>query len=304
MKRVSGTLATVALLLGLAVTPASSGGSATCTYKADTHRVSVSLTTGSARIRRSGEDIFFSRGGDVYKSCDGATVNNTDRIVMTSHNTEFDHYMAVDMSKGVFAPGKTKESSGASEIEIVVVFESNPTSQFVIYGTPHSDRILMGSKGAKINGDDDIDMEITKQFAFRDIVLLGGNDFGSLSGGSGTGRPVSGEGSYGNSLAGGPGDDVLIGGPGITLLGGQSGADRLVGKSGPDTMSGNSGRDRLFGKKGHDNIDGNDGNDHLEGNEGNDFLHGRDGDDHLDGDAGRDLCNPGPGTDTQEDCEI
>jgi Ca2+-binding RTX toxin-like protein len=303
MRKVTGTLGTAALLIGLVVSPAQSGGGATCIYDADIDRVKISLVTGSARVRRSGDDIVFSRGGDNYLPCDGATVHNTDRIVLTSHNTEFDHYMAVDMSNGRFAPGKTREASGASEIEIDVTFEPNPTAQFVIYGTPQSDRIQMGSKGAKLNGDDDVDMQIVKRFAFRDVVLLGGNDFATYSGGFGTGRPVSGEGSYGNAIAGGPGDDELIGGPGTTLLAGQSGADRLVGKSGPDTMSGNSGWDRLFGKKGHDDMDGNDGNDHLEGNEGNDFLHGQEGDDHLDGDSGRDFCSPGPGTDTKEDCE-
>ncbi|MDQ3955380.1 MAG: hypothetical protein M3285_07515 [Actinomycetota bacterium] len=304
MRRAPGILALSVFLSGLIVPVSRAGADATCTHDPLTGRVDITLQEGFVRIRRSGADIQFKAvGTSGYQSCGDATVHNTDRIVFTD-SAEYDRYFGVDQSNGRFAPGMTEEASGRSEIEIFAHFAGDDyESMFLLVGTPASERIYMGGRGVKINRDDDLDIEVDG-VGFQDVQGLGGDDFVTMSGGRGTGAAVPHGGFFGNTLDGGAGNDELIGGPGLNTLDGGSGHDRLVGKDGRDTATGGPGSDRIFGKKGSDNtLNGNDGNDHIEGNQGDDFLRGEDGNDHLDGDAGNDDCDPGPGTDTKEDCE-
>jgi Ca2+-binding RTX toxin-like protein len=304
LRRVLGVLVLTALGVGLTVSSSQAGAEATCTHDPVTGRVDVTLHEGFVRIRRSGASIQFQgfeTGG--YQPCGGATVHNTDRIVFTDM-AENDRHFGVDQSNGRFGPGMTAEDSGESEIEIFAHYSGHDyESMFLLVGTPGSDDIYMGAAGITVNRDSDIDIEVDGA-GFQDADALAGNDFVSLSGGNGTGSPVKDGGFFGNTLSGGAGNDVLIGGPGLNTLGGGTDRDRLVGKGGRDSASGGPGADEIYGKKGPDNtLSGDEGNDHIEGGQGDDSLYGNAGNDHLDGDAGKDACNPGPGTDTREDCE-
>lgn len=304
MRRASSILALSALFIGLLAPASRAGADATCTHNPLSGRVDITLQDGYVRIRRSGPAIQFEAvGTSGYQPCGGATVHNTDRIVFTD-SAEYDRHFKVDQSNGRFEPGMTEEAAGTSEIEIFAHFAGNDyESQFVLVGTPASERIYMGEKGVKVNRDDDLDIEVDG-VGFQDVEGIGGDDFITQSGGNGTGDAVPNGGFFGNSLSGGAGNDVLIGGPGLNMLGGGTDRDKLVGKGGRDSASGGPGADRIFGKKGADStLIGDDGNDHIEGGQGDDFLRGEAGDDHLDGDAGQDACDGGPGTDTKEDCE-
>lgn len=276
----------------------------TCRHNSETARVDIDLSQGTVGIRRNEDAIYFKRRYDgEYKSCDGATVHNTDRIVFTTNNTETDVLFQVDLSHGSFTPGKTEENSGASEIEIVANYSGGGDAMFGLIGTPLSDEFYMGSKGTKINGDDDIDIDVNKA-GFQAVHTLSGDDFATMSGGSGTGGPVPAGSHNWNRLEGGLGNDVLIGGPGLNEMLGQADRDRLIAKGGRDFVNGGLGADRIFGKKGSDiGLYGDEGDDHIEGGDGDDLLSGQLGNDHLDGDDGKDECDGGLGMNTHEDCE-
>jgi Ca2+-binding RTX toxin-like protein len=304
MRRIVGSIALLAMLMGAAIVPAHAERAITCRYNPDTARVEIELADGTVGIRREGNGIFFKRRYDgEYRSCDGATVNNTDRIVFSTTNSETDILFEVDMSNGKFAPGKTKESSGASEIEIVANYVGGGDSMFGLVGTPSADRIYIGSNGTKVNGDDDVDIEVNRA-GFQSVEAIGGDDFVTMSGGSGTGDAAPAPGYNGHELDGGFGNDVLIGGPGWNYLYGQAGDDELNSKGGEDFVNGGIGADDIYGMKGSDvGLYGDEGDDHIEGGLGDDSLSGGIGNDHLDGDDGDDYCNGGLGMNTHEDCE-
>ncbi|MDQ4143670.1 MAG: hypothetical protein M3198_07980 [Actinomycetota bacterium] len=305
MRRALSAVTFSVLLLGLVVPVARAGAQATCEHHQRTGRVEIHLRDGYARIKRNDARIQFSAiGTGGYQSCDGATIHDTDRIVFSTTNRETDVSFRVDQSNGRFAPGRTKEDSGASEIEIVANYAPNGDALFDLAGTPRSDTIHMGSRGIKVNKDADLDIKVDDDVGFYQVESGSGNDFVSMNGGSGTGRPVPAADYNGNNLEGGPGADVLIGGPGTNFMDGEDGVDRLVGKLGRDALAGGLDNDGVFGGKGSDYVlSGGDGDDNVEGGEGDDQLYGETGNDHLDGDAGEDVCDGGPGMNTHEECE-
>ncbi|MHC8509452.1 MAG: hypothetical protein ACYYKD_08670 [Rhodospirillales bacterium] len=95
-------------------------------------------------------------------------------------------------------------------------------------------------------------------------------------------------GSVGDFLVGGAGDDVFNGG---------DGRDFLVGGAGDDELNGGAGDDVLFGREGDDELRGGSGDDRLNGFDGDDVLNGGDGDDEINGDDGDDVLDGGAGDD-------
>src|SRR6185436_4742819 len=92
------------------------GPYATCTFDAGAAKVTVTLTNNSGNIEiadivRSGDAIVMNAS-----PCGAATVNNTDTIEVKPANNAVQSVL-VDESGGAFAPGKTAEGSGSSEIE-------------------------------------------------------------------------------------------------------------------------------------------------------------------------------------------
>src|SRR5262249_52277246 len=95
------------------------GPFATCTFDAGAAKVTVTVTNNSSSIEIA--DIV--RQGDAIvmnaSPCGAATVNNTDTIEVKPANNGVQSVF-VDESGGPFAPGKTAEASGVSEIEFTV----------------------------------------------------------------------------------------------------------------------------------------------------------------------------------------
>lgn len=93
---------------------ASAGEPARCEYDPQRGRLLVGPPTSfphRIRIHRNGPDIRIDG-----RSC-GATVRNTDRIRILGRSDRGDT-VAIQFSGGPFAPGRTAESVGSSEIEI------------------------------------------------------------------------------------------------------------------------------------------------------------------------------------------
>ena len=82
--------------------------------------------------------------------------------------------------------------------------------------------------------------------------------------------------------------DTIIGSNG-------SEGNSLKGGKGNDELSGNNGPDYILGGAGKDNIRGGGSDDTLKGGDANDTIRGAGGDDNIYGQKGKDKCNGGGG---------
>jgi Ca2+-binding RTX toxin-like protein len=219
--------------------------------------------------------------------CGTATTANTDLIrAQGGSPADFGFFLGFDERGGPFAPGATAEASGISEIEIEFLSRG-----FLVFGgSTASSVIRLGSLGANINGDDDVDVTLAAPEAAFGYVGGPGPDDIAATGGLGTGDPSSRDFAAG----GGDGSDLLVAGPGRSSMDGGGGEDVLSGATARDALSGGAGNDRLTGLTGADD---------LEGEGGNDELLGGGGRDRLNGGRGRDRCLGGPGKDAVENCD-
>lgn len=94
------------------------------------------------------------------------------------------------------------------------------------------------------------------------------------------------------------GNDVVFAGTGNDVVNGGDGTDLLLGEDGNDVLRGDAGQDTLLGGADNDVLQGGDDGDDLCGGEGNDVLQGEDGADFLVGGAGDDNIDGGEGDDT------
>ena len=213
-----------------------------CTYDSATREVDATF-----RVNHDGR-LFVGTGGQISSGdvsgssapCDGATVSNTDLVLITG-GPESDQ-VSIDMS----GPGGPFVKPGTSdEIPIHVDLGDEPscdpqtgctgeTQAVTIIGTPGPDDIRAGvnrSYGVdpfrqKVNvdasSDDDPDVLISDTSKIE-IDGGGGADTIAGLGGSGTGSdPVS------LTMRGGPGDDRLIGGGYFNLIYPGAGTDDVI----------------------------------------------------------------------------
>lgn len=148
----------------------------------------------------------------------------------------------------------------------------------------------------------------------NDTLLGGGWDDGAVldNGTYDTGEAVT-NGTAGNTLWAGTGDDLVIGAAGADSLGGGVGDDTLKGGGGDDVIyggkdagdtdsndviSGGAGKDEIFGGAGNDSIMGDEGADNIFSGGGNDTVNGGAGDDTLWGGGGDDRFAGSDGADT------
>lgn len=217
--------------------------------------------------------------------CGAATTTNTD-LIRTQGGGQFGLIQVVDQALGAFAPGATAEPSGVSEIE----FEFQPLGLIGFVGSPTPAVVRLGTLGANINGDDDVDVTfLVAESAFGYMGSPGDDDVAS-TGGFATGDPTS----RFLSAFGSGGNDTLTAGLGSAELFGGSGTDVVSGGPAADEISGGPGQDRVSGGAGSDFVRGDGGNDVLLGGAGRDSLHGG---------GGRDRCVGGPGKDFETKCE-
>ena len=262
-------------------------------------------------IRSRGEDILVDD-----RSC-GATVRNTDSIRVFGRTRadavrmQFDH--------GGFAPGRTPEPDGTSEIEILLM-KGDRRGMDTLYAsmTKDDDTFAARPDGVDLNGDGDTDLEVRGRVHLGGLSTLGGSDTVTMAvdEASGDSLPFStvdaielGWGAdeatfIGTAIGGDPvhvwgaiGDDSIRADTGEWTFIGGNGEDALTGGSGEGSLDGGNGDDLLAGGSGDDEIVGGAGDDVLSGGAGDDVLGEKAGEDVIRGDAGADIVRQ---SDTRE----
>ncbi len=274
------------LVLAALAAPAAAAAAVTCAYDSGLARVTISMPAVNdvAAVKRSGNAIHVEGTGLVLAPCGAATVRNTNRINVSGPGA-VQQFFTIDLSGGPFAPGKTRESTGVSEIEIYPDLGAS-TDQVRVVGSEGNDVVRLGSGGAGLNADQDADVFPT---GVDDWVLegRGGADSLSAAGGRGTAS------AFGLRLD-------IYGGTGKDVLTGSVGDDYLDGMEAADVLNGGGGADSLTGRAGHDRLSGGDGSDSLWPGAGADVMEGGAGADQFIPDAGgdgRDEFRGGPGRD-------
>ena len=298
------------------------GDQPVCEYDEASGRITITASgQWGGILRRNASSIIFKRGHTAkFQNYDGATVDNTERVVWEDQSIEGGASLWIDQSGGPFAPGRTDEK-GLSEIEFAVDMEggTNPVDgpwDLSVSGTDTSDTIIGGTRGLKLNGDGDLDVKARGHVDGYSISAGDGDDSVFMDGRSGTGHfslknapstLVTGE-RGSDRLVGGPGDDSLLGRVGKDWLVGRRGRDALEGSLGSDELIGGLDKDyRILGGGGRDLIEGGPGNEyHLEGGDGSDVIkagsdrdrvYGQAGDDRLLGQGSMDSLFGGEGDD-------
>ena len=241
----------VAAIATVAALAAPAGASATtCTYTPNNDRVVLALTApapnGFVTLSRQGNAIV-AKNGPVTAAplpCGAATVNNTERIVVTG-TAQADH-LIIETTNGRFEPGTTPEG-GFSEIEIFVDLIAPAGQDTVeIVGSARDDLLVAGRTNpgrqhVAVNNDGDSDIQIDGQVNELTLRGLAGNDL--LLGRGGFGVPNA----YSDTLrlAGGTGNDMLFG---------SEGDDDLAGGPDTDVFFAFGGVDRINAQDGHGEV--------------------------------------------------
>jgi hypothetical protein len=235
-------LALAAALSGaaLASTPALANAASTCTYSPSSLPARVDVFDGSGsgflKLVRSGMFIAVQdAGGGISKLCPGpggsfATVFNTDKIVVhgTASFSESVPFF-IDQSAGAFAPGKTLETDGNSEIETVIFNNGVQPNMLLVNGTTGADTMRVAANGnVMLGSDNDIDIGHGTGDDPRQVEIngLGGSDFLSGRGGYPASSPAPATTPL--TMFGGDGNDTLVDGP--------QKFDWLQGDAGNDTL--------------------------------------------------------------------
>ncbi len=254
----------------------------TCAYVSAQARVNLAMSAPGdlVIINRSGLKIMVNG-----VQCGSATVKNTNAVFVTSDAAE--QTLVLQFGGGAFAPGKTKESRGTSEIEFHVNLGGG-TDSVLIRGGAQAETFRLGTGGMNLNADGDADL-LTTGVDKWDLAGGGGADTVSGAGAFGTG------GKFGGPLIinGDAGHDTLTGGSSMDVMHGGTGNDRMSGGGGSDVMLGEAGRDTMDGGDGPDQITPGLGNDRVNGGVGVDQLYGEpglDGSDDMHGGSGTDYA--------------
>ncbi len=337
MGSVGIAVAAVAMLPSAA--SAATRGAASCSYDAVAGELEVLAGNPkemSVTVGREGDEITVDdtlSGKPRPVSCAGgrATVQNTDLIVVDATFAELEQDVAIDLSGGPLAPGRTAEADGSSEIELDVTINQRGRKQnasLLIYGSDSDEAVtfgqVAGDTGANLNADEsspDIDLVLHQRLESRPTsqvllgaVLGGGSDRADASGvvpfdgaielgygdvwfqgGGGDDTLVGG--LEGDSLQGGEGDDALDGGPGDDWLTGGQGADTIDAGDGKNVITGGSDDDQLTGGPEKDRIFAGKGADQVAAEGGDDRIAGGKGPDDLDGGDGNDRLHGDGGSD-------
>ena len=137
--------------------------------------------------------------------CDaGATTSAVDQITITG-GAGIDA-LTLDLAGGAFGPGAEVEPTGTSEIEFAIDLDAG-ADQLTLGGTSGKDDLSIGTGGANLNSDNDVDATLTGVNAI--MVLAGGNDDAFDAGGDGV---VGAPSPLPITADGGAGDDALVGG--------------------------------------------------------------------------------------------
>jgi Ca2+-binding RTX toxin-like protein len=264
--------------------------------------------------------------------CGDATVTTAESIVVDGEPQAVDvgHAFEIDLSGGPFAPGRTDEGDGTSEIGMTVDTGPSAGDQVTIVGGEGAETILLDGREMNLDGavDDVPDVLLLHlNDAYYDesssvsedhlALRLGAGDDEAAVTGRNADTPVyievrAGEGddrvgAQVGRVWGGAGDDRLVATRMFAYYSGGAGDDvlRTTGQAHAN-FSGGRGRDLLVGGEVGDYLTGGMGDDVVRGRAGDDGLFGSSGDDrlwggadrdHVRGEDGDDLLRGGPGFD-------
>ena len=224
------------------------GAVSSCEWDAGTATLTVSVD-GTAGLEVSGTEILLDGDPCVV----GATTEVVDAIEIVG--TAGDDGVVLQHEGGPFAPGAEDEPGSTPEIEITVSFGPGD-DDLIVNGGPDQDVFSLGTAGANLNADDDVDLTFT---GVEDVQLLGQEENDTLSA---AGGGVLGSGFAGGLIVGGgAGNDDITGGPTGDFLTGGDDSDFLVGLGGVDVILGGPGGDLLRGGPLSDDLNGGDGSD-------------------------------------------
>ncbi|MEY2568718.1 MAG: hypothetical protein QOE35_3247 [Actinomycetota bacterium] len=192
-----------------------------CSGTGGTLDVAVRGTEASLRVH-NGRIVITGAG---VTGCAGRTVKNTDVINVTG--TDGAETLDLDLRDGQFKPGKTKEATGSSEIEIAMDLGAG-SDVLRIYGTSSSNHFVLGALGVMLNGDGDRDLTSLAGVDAVEVFGGDGNDKISAAGGQDTGAPLP----VPVTINGNNGKDVVTGGAGFDSLRGGDGDDTLFARDG------------------------------------------------------------------------
>jgi Ca2+-binding RTX toxin-like protein len=297
-------LAACALLSALPAGSAWAGG--TCAFDE---------VSGVLEVQAIGLTILMPQGGGLIRMdrvpCGTARVTNVDTISVTGSGD-----LRI-LGSTPFAPGRTPEADGTSEIEFDIQLTSGSIRLELSAGP---DVLVLTDTQGDLFGDGDFD-----DFSFGILPI-------TVFGRAGDDRLDASQMTRTTLLDGGPGDDILAGGSGPDRFDQgnvANGADQISGGGGTDTVvyrlrrtavqiamdgvtpsgelsggvpvegdligadvemaEGGPGDDVLLGNDLDNTLQGLNGNDLLDGAGGNDTLRGLDGDDELVGGDGNDV---------------
>ena len=219
-----------------------------CEWDAGSATLTITVD-GTAGLEVSGTDILLDGDPCVV----GATIEVVDLIEF--EGTAGNDGVVLQHEGGPFAPGAEDESGSTPEIEITVALGAGD-DDLIVNGGPDQDAFSLGTAGANLNADDDVDLTFT---GVEEVQLLGQGEDDTLSAAS---DGVVGAGfSGGLIVGGGAGNDSITGGPTGDLLIGGDDSDFLLGLGGVDTILGGEGGDLLRGGALSDDLDGGPGGD-------------------------------------------
>jgi len=322
-RRIRALTATTCLVL---ISELSVGGSAlaqaasSCAFDADTGVVSIDVNSHTTVLVAPGgnHEILVDSSSGPVDLCGGATVNNADRI-----DVQLGEYALFIHRAATFAPGRTLEATGASEIEFHIT-QASDGSVFLM-GTENEDTFTTAAishanapvDAVNINDDDDHDV-LVDPTGLSSLSVSGGRDADRIDLSGGDDAPAT-------SVVGAAGG----GGPDVIAFRGSEADSSVFGGRGSDTLDlrrvaegdqiivdlrsgegtipsvtdlarfsvsdverviGHAGEGYLFGMSGRDVLEGRGSWDVIEGRGGNDVLDGGVGSDVLNGGAGSDVC--------------
>jgi Ca2+-binding RTX toxin-like protein len=268
-----------------------------CTIDADTAVASITPADGSVQIDHDGQTI----------SVDGmpcGTLETVDRIDVAPA----DDQVRIILANGPFAPGKTVEADGSSEIE----FGIEGHVHLSLEGGDGREAIAAGVSGDAVFNLDadepsaDADLQVpTDHLRSLTVDLEGGDDAFTGSGIAGGGFFFSHD-EVEVVVRMGAGEDVFV--PGIstpgTYLGGPGtdtfsvrwltcGSVLVLPEGSGSVCQGGS----IFGLGGYERVIGTSGDDFIAGTRRDEVFRGSAGQDIFDGSRGADILDGGPGGD-------
>lgn len=280
-------------LLALGLVGPVASAAANCAFAAGT--VTVTLTGGATAVLvRQGNAIALDGS-----PCDGATVNNTEDVVVDGSPSNPDDF-TIDLSGGTFTPGATDEDGDSDEIEFSVDLPGGGILR--ISGRDGTDHVTIGGAGANLNANEATsDVDVVLGGAARwELAGVSGDDVLSIAGGDGTGGPVAGA-----TVRGGTGNDTIRAALDGCVIAGEGGVDTLDYSAAPsgiraDLSKGEARRESagVDTITSIENLVGTAQGDRLTGDEQPNELRGGDGRDALDGHKGGDDLFGGKGKDT------